>query len=286
MRFKTTHTKRHGTSAVTGGPTVASAVQGQRLALPDWPRAVLIIAVLVACCLASIAQTDVRAYRSPNHIVMAVRHLQPNDQWNGAVYTDGAGRFGVISWGSSCAVSRDGYLLTANHVVSGGERYVVGGWTDTGKLVPAEVVKRDEKSDLAVIKVILPDGVPSWVTTQFVETSEIQEGMDVFMWGYLAVPGGYMQFLRRGVVSNNTPIETDNRVVYIETTASFGSSGSPAFLQNGRPVGIVTTTITLPGGLPLPAGVAGLIPGEKVNKILRDVGALPTARAAAMETSR
>lgn len=287
MRFKTTRMKRHGTYAVTGGAVGANGTQEQRLNLPGRSgKVVPIIAALIASCLATHAQTDVRAYRAPNHIVMALRHLQPNDQWNGAFYTDGTGRYGVISWGSSCAVSKDGYLLTANHVVSGGERYVVGGWTDTGKLIPAEVLKRDEKSDLAVIKVSLSDGVPSWVTAQFVETNEIQEGMDVFIWGYLAVPGGYMQFLRRGVVSNNTPIEKDNRVVYIETTASFGSSGSPAFLQNGRPVGIVTTTITLPGGLPLPAGVAGLIPGEKVNKILRDVGALPTARAAAMATSR
>jgi S1-C subfamily serine protease len=287
MRIKTTRTKRPGTTGVTGDRTEAKAVPKNISALPDWSgKVVAIIALVIVACLTSPAQTDVRAYRAPNHIVMALRHLQPNEQWNGALYTEGKERYGVLSWGSSCAVSKDGYLLTANHVVSGGERYVVGGWTDTGKLIPAEVLKRDEKSDLAVIKVSPPGGVPSWVTAQFVETSEIREGMDVFMWGYLAVPGGYMQFLRRGVVSNNTPIEMDNRIVYIETTASFGSSGSPAFLQDGRPVGIVTTTITLPGGLPLPAGVAGLIPGEKVNNILREVGALPAVRADATVAPR
>lgn len=239
--------------------------------------ATLLLLVLASC--AVLAQSDVRAYRAPNHIVMVLRHLQPNEQWSGTLYIERTDRYGVLSWGSSCAVSKDGYLLTANHVVSGGERYVVGGWTDTGKLIPAEVVKRDEKSDLAVIKVNPPNEVPAWVTAQFVETSEVQEGMDIFMWGYLAVPGGYMQFLRRGVISNNTPIQTDNRVVYVETTASFGSSGSPAFLADGRPVGIVTSTITLPGGLPLPAGVVGLIPGEKVNQILREAGVSPALRA-------
>lgn len=90
---------------------------------------------------------------------------------------------------------------------------------------------------------------------------------------------GKSQFLRRGVISNNTPLDTDGRVVYVETTASFGSSGSPAFLGNGRPIGIVTSSVTLPGGLPLPAGVAGVIPGEKVNKILRDAGVLSAAQA-------
>ena len=92
--------------------------------------------------------------------------------------------------------------------------------------------------------------------------------------------------MRRGVVSNNTPIDMDNRVVYVETTATFGSSGSPAFLQSGRPVGIVTSTVTLPGGLPLPAAVAGVIPGEKVNRILREAGVVPPTQAAATLASR
>jgi len=103
--------------------------------------------------------------------------------------------------------------------------------------------------------------------------------MDAFIWGYLAVPGGFVQFLRRGVISNNTPLDPESRVVYIETTASFGSSGSPAFLADGRPIGIVTSAVTLPGGLPLPAGVAGVIAGEKVNKILREAGVAGPAQA-------
>jgi S1-C subfamily serine protease len=226
------------------------------------------------------AQTDLRAYRAPNHIVMAARQLQPNQLWNGPFYEDGKDKYAILAWGSSCAVSKDGFLLTANHVVTGGERYFVGGWSDSAKLVVAQVIKRDERNDLAVIKVNPPNEVPAWVTGAFVETGNIQEGMEIFIWGYLAVPGGYMQFLRRGEVSNNSPIATDNRVVYIETTASFGTSGSPAFLQDGRPVGIVTSSITLPGGLPLPTGVAGVIPGERVNDLLREAGVSPSPTAA------
>jgi S1-C subfamily serine protease len=244
---------------------------------------------LVVLALASTtlsAQIDVRAYRAPNHIVMAARQLQANQAWNGPFYDDGKDRYAILSWGSSCAVSKDGFLLTANHVVTGGERYLVGGWSDTAKLVFADVVKRDEKNDLAVIKVSPPNEIPAWVMSEFVDTGEIQEGMEIFMWGYLAVPGGYMQFLRRGVVSNNTPMVPDNRVVYIETTASYGSSGSPAFLQNGRPVGIVTSSVTLPGGLPLPAGVAGVIPGEKVNQILREAGVLSKPEDKATRAAR
>jgi S1-C subfamily serine protease len=208
---------------------------------------------------------------------MALRHLQANDLWTGMLYTEGTERYAVVSWGSSCAVSASGYLVTANHVVSGGERYIVGGWEDAKKLVQVDVVRRDEKSDLAVIKVNPPNQI-AWISSEFVETGQLQEGMEAFIWGYLAVPGGFMQFLRHGVISNNTPLGAEDRMVYVETTASFGSSGSPAFLANGKPIGIVTSAVTLPGGVPLPAGVAGVIPGEMVNKILRDTGVLPATQ--------
>ena len=241
-------------------------------------RFVRIALLLLTMCTPSLAQTDVRAYRAPNHIVMALRHLQATDPWSGMLYTEGTERYAVVSWGSSCVVSANGYLVTANHVVSGGDRYIVGGWEDTKKLVVAQVLRRDEKSDLAVIKVD-PPNQGAWISGEFVESGQIQEGMEAFIWGYLAIPGGFMQFLRRGVISNNTPLDPGSRVVYIETTASFGSSGSPAFLGNGRPIGIVTSGVTLPGGLPLPAGVAGVIPGEKVNRILRDAGVLPVSQA-------
>lgn len=241
-------------------------------------RFVRIAFLFLTMCPPSLGQTDVRVYRAPNHIVMALRHLLASDPWTGMLYTEGTERYAVVSWGSSCAVSASGYLVTANHVVSGGERYIVGGWDDTKKLVVAQVVRRDEKSDLAVIKVD-PPNQGAWISGEFVEGGQIQEGMEAFIWGYLAVPGGFMQFLRRGVISNNTPLDPESRVVYIETTASFGSSGSPAFLGNGRPIGIVTSGVTLPGGLPLPAGVAGVIPGEKVNKILLEAGVASAAQA-------
>jgi len=272
MRFKTTRTKHGGISAVTGASVGAKAAERRSIAKPRRSaRAVGLVALLVAGYLVAPAQMDVRAYRAPNHIVMALRHLQTNEPWNGIVYSDGVERYGVLTWGSSCAVSAKGHLLTANHVVSGGERYVVGGWQDTKKLVAAEVIKRDEENDLAVIKVDPPNDL-AWITREFAGTEQVQEGMEVFIWGYLEVPGGFMQFLRRGVISNNTPLDAQSRVLYLETTAAFGSSGSPAFLQNGTPLGIVTSAVRLPGGLPLPAGVAGAIPGEKVNKILREAG--------------
>lgn len=245
---------------------------------PSLERFVTIALLFLTICPPSLAQSDVRPYRAPNHIVMALRHLLASDSWAGMGYTEGAERYAVLSWGSSCAVSASGYLVTTNHVVRDGQRYIVGGWDDTKKLVVAQVVRRDEEADLALIKVDPPNQA-AWISGEFVETGQIREGMEVFIWGYLAVPGGFMQFLRRGVISNHTPLDPESRIVCIETTASFGASGSPAFLADGRPIGIVTSAVTLPGGLPLPTGVAGVIPGEKVKKILHEAGVASPAQS-------
>src|SRR3989454_4053367 len=85
--------------------------------------------------------------------------------------------------------------------------------------------------------------------------------------------GYFVQFLRRGTVSMATPTPDGQHPIYIEVSASFGASGSPVFTQDSRnAIGIVSSTLLLPGGLPLPAGVLEVIPGERINKFLHDGG--------------
>lgn len=56
--------------------------------------------------------------------------------------------------GTGTVIHRDGLLLTCAHVVKPGAALSVAIETDTGEaLVPAKIVARDEKRDLAVISV-------------------------------------------------------------------------------------------------------------------------------------
>ena len=213
-------------------------------------------------------EVDARPFREPNHIIFAVSRIRAEQSWDGLLYTDPTGRYALVSYGSGCLVSKDGHILTANHVVTGGELYLVGGWPGTSAMVPAAIVKRDEAHDLAVVRVAPPVAQFSYLTLDFVDTTNLAEGMDVFMWGCLSVPGAFMQFLRKGSISNLAFLSGSEPVLFIESSAGQGTSGSPAFLRGGQPIGVVSTSIRLPGGGALPAGVLGIVPGQRVNELL------------------
>jgi len=217
------------------------------------------------------SQNDIRAYRNANHLIMATRQLKPDESFQGLTLTVEAKRYAILKWGAGCFVSRDGLMLTANHVVSGGDFYFVGGWNGDIAAIAAEVKARDENLDLALMKIKPPSGI-SWIARAFADSSSINEGTNVFIWAYLLVPAAFMQFLRSGIVSNNQQVSGVDHTLYVEATAIDGTNGSPVFLRgNGQPVGIVNSLITV-GGASLPAGIIGVVPGEQINRFLKNAG--------------
>lgn len=215
------------------------------------------------------SETDFRLFRAPNHILVVARSLAEGEAWSGPVYTEDQTRYAIISWGSSCAVSEQGHLLTNDHIVRQAEVILVGGWNDSAQLVRAELLRQDEKNDLALLKIDAPNSL-AWIAT-FQSTQSLREGEDIFLWGYLQIPGGFAQFLRHGIVSMNTALPSGfEQFLYIEVSASFGTSGSPVFTRSGKPIGLVSTAITLPGGRQLPAGILGVIPGETITNFLKE----------------
>lgn len=59
------------------------------------------------------------------------------------------------SLGSAVLLSREGYLLTNNHVVSGADQIVVA--LKDGRETLARVIGSDPETDLAVLKIDLPN---------------------------------------------------------------------------------------------------------------------------------
>ena len=107
---------------------------------------------------------------------------------------------------------------------------------------------------------------------QFADASSIPVGSDIFIWAYLAIRGGLMQFLRTGIVSNTQEVSENDGLLYIETTAIDGTSGSPVFLrQGGQPVGIVIQKINV-ASAKLPSGIIAVVPGAKINGFLKAAG--------------
>ena len=132
-------------------------------------------------------------FRSVSHIVMVVHPLKPDEKWSGPTITEAGSNFGIVSYGTGCAVSKDGHVLTNSHVAREGETLMVGGWGDAAKSLSAEVLKRDTKNDLALLNV-KPPSEPPWITT-FSPSESLIEGREVFLWAYLQTPGYFVQFV-------------------------------------------------------------------------------------------
>ena len=217
------------------------------------------------------AQGDFRSFRGVNRIIFAARKMALNENSAREVLTIQQGiKYEILSQGAGCFVSGN-LMLTANHVVSQANASYFIGWSGD-KFPEVTVQSRDEKLDLALVRFNAPDGNYSFFNVPFADSRPIVEGTNVFIWAYLEVAGGFMQFLRSGTISNNSDQELgSNHLVYVETTAIDGTSGSPVILRDGRPLGIVSAKLTV-GGARLPSGILAIVPGEQVNQFLKESG--------------
>ena len=151
--------------------------------------------------------------------------------------------------GTGFFVTEDGYLITNLHVVSGATTCMVK--TRQGKL-PARVVKRDEKNDLALLKVVgnfsaLPVG----------NSQQAKLGDAVFTIGFPNMDvQGIEPKLTRGDINSLAGIKDDPRHFQISVPVQPGNSGGPLVDAAGNVVGVVTMrlgdwrTLKLTGALP------------------------------------
>jgi serine protease Do len=140
--------------------------------------------------------------------------------------------------GSGVIISSDGYILSNNHVVEHAQEITVT--LDNEKQYPAEIVGRDPKTDLAVLKIDTGDTLPA---AALGSSDEIRVGDWVMAIGN---PFGLNHTVTSGIVS------AKGRVIgagpyddFIQTDASInpGNSGGPLFNMKGEVVGINTAII-------------------------------------------
>jgi serine protease Do len=146
--------------------------------------------------------------------------------------------------GSGVIISHDGYILTNNHVVDGAQEVTV---TMADKQVyKAKVVGRDDKTDLAVLKIAAKGELP---VAQMGNSTDLKVGEWVVAIGN---PFGLGHTVTAGIVS------AKGRVIgagpyddFIQTDAPInpGNSGGPLFNMNGEMVGINTAIIASGQGI-------------------------------------
>jgi len=155
------------------------------------------------------------------------------------------------SLGSGFVISEDGYILTNNHVVEDADKIIVR-LSDRREL-EAELVGRDERSDLALLKV-KADHLP---VVKLGDSSKLKPGEWVLAIGS---PFGFDYSVTAGIVSaKGRSLPRENYVPFIQTDVAInpGNSGGPLFNLDGEVIGINSQIYSRTGGY---MGVSFAIP--------------------------
>ncbi len=147
------------------------------------------------------------------------------------------------SLGSGFIIDKEGYIITNNHVIEGADEIKVK--LSDKEEFDATIVGKDRKTDIALIKITPPPGLP-------VVTLGDSDNLKVGEW-VMAIgnPFGLDQTVTVGIVSAKWrklgmgPYED-----FIQTDAAInqGNSGGPLFNTRGEVVGVNTAIFSTSGG--------------------------------------
>lgn len=144
--------------------------------------------------------------------------------------------------GSGVIMSKDGYIITNNHVVDGAQSVSVQ--LSDGTSLDAEIIGTDEQTDLAVIKVTPTSDLTA---AEFGDSDELEPGEYAYAIGS---PGGvqFANTITGGRISAiNRDLTVNDRVMtLIQTDASInnGNSGGALINEYGQVVGITSAKLS------------------------------------------
>ena len=146
--------------------------------------------------------------------------------------------------GSGVIITSDGYVLTNNHVVDGADEVRVA-FGESKREFKAEVVGRDPKTDIAVLKIDATD-LPA---AKLTDSDQLEVGDTVFAIGNpfgigLTVTHGIVSALGRGGLG----IEAYEDFIQTDAAINPGNSGGALVDANGRVVCINTAILSRSGG--------------------------------------
>jgi serine protease Do len=171
----------------------------------------------------------------------------------------------VNSLGSGFIVDAAGIVITNNHVIAEADEITVI-LTD-GTRLKAEVVGRDTKTDLAVLKVTPPPAKPL-KAVKFGDSDKVRLGEWVIAIGNPFSLGGSVT---AGIVSaRNRDINSGPYDNYIQTDAAInrGNSGGPLFNLDGDVIGVNTAIISPSGGS---IGIGFAVPSKVVQMVTAQI---------------
>ncbi len=185
------------------------------------------------------------------------------------------------SAGTGFVISRDGFILTNNHVVEGASKIEVAFFNEEADVYyEAKVVGRDPLTDSALIQLV--DAKRDLTEVKFGDSAQMQPGDWVVAIGN---PFGLGHTVSVGVISatraSGLPVAQQRRADVLQTDAAInpGNSGGPLLNARGEVIGINTAIFTdarqqgnIGIGFAIPINsVRELIPQLRTGKITRGV---------------
>ncbi|MBK7261250.1 MAG: trypsin-like peptidase domain-containing protein [Rubrivivax sp.] len=162
--------------------------------------------------------------------------------------------------GSGVIVSREGYLLTNNHVVEGATEISVQ--LADGRQVQAQLIGTDPETDLALLKVDL-DGLP---VIALGNVPALQVGDAVLAIGN---PFNVGQTVTSGIVSalgrNRLGLSTFENFIQTDAAINPGNSGGALVDAQGNLIGINTAIFSRSGGS---LGIGFAIPVDTASQVM------------------
>ncbi|WP_423228124.1 S1C family serine protease [Rhodococcoides navarretei] len=177
--------------------------------------------------------------------------------------------------GSGVVIAGEGYIVTNNHVISlaasDPENSTLEVTFSDGTKVPADIVGRDTKTDLAVLKT----DVGNLTVAELGRSEDVRVGQDVIAVGSplglnKTVTSGIVSALDRPVALSGEGTDTDAVIDAVQTDAAInpGNSGGPLIDFEGRVIGINSAIRSESGGS---VGLGFAIPVDEVFEVTQSL---------------
>ncbi len=178
---------------------------------------------------------------------------------------DGEREMKSTSLGSGIIISKDGYILTNNHVIEKGENIKVQ--LSDNKEYDAEIVGTDPKTDVALIKIDASKLRP----IKMGDSDKIRVGEWVLAIGS-PFSGSLSQTVTQGIISakGRSDVGLNQYEDFIQTDAAInpGNSGGALVNLDGKLIGMNSAIASRSGGY---QGIGFAIPINLVNRIVEDL---------------
>jgi serine protease Do len=188
--------------------------------------------------------------------------VDPLELFFGRRFSDESPQQKVTSLGSGVIVSKEGHIVTNNHVLNGTDDVTVQ--LSDGRQSKAKIIGTDGRIDLAVLKIDLENLTPLPIG----DSDKVRVGQIVMAIGN---PFGLDESVSQGIISaKDRRAMNDSQVEFFQTDTAInpGNSGGPLVNIRGEVIGINTAIYSESGGN---QGIGFAIPSNVVRAAMNSI---------------